>query len=424
VGRVLFSSQSTSPLKDTRILAIPSAVGLAHLTRLALIARELAPVGAEVAFAYRDSQNGILKQLGFSVLPVADAVVTDFTSNVYAAYTPPLIEQCIQDELAVIDAFRPDLVLGDFRLTASISTRVAQVPFVSVVDGCMTSYFNPVAVMLSEEDEPARFQRATFITRVIQNRQKKSLARHFREAARRHRVRRLKSLYDFLEGDLTLVADLPDFNPLFNLPGHFLYTGPLIWEGLDPQPYPLPDIDSDRTLIYATVGNTGQAEFIDLVTQAFGDDDAYQVILTTGAFIDPAVVPSTDNIHAARFIPGSQVIPKARAVIHCGGSGSLYQALLCGAPTLVIPFAAYQRINAWLTKKNHVGIPLSPVQLTPQRVKESLRQLVADEEIKTNVQRFQESWKKDSGPKVAALRIARFWAGINGQGSEKGGQHD
>jgi UDP:flavonoid glycosyltransferase YjiC (YdhE family) len=59
--------------------------------------------------------------------------------------------------------------------------------------------------------------------------------------------------------------------------------------------------------------------------------------------------PSTDNIHAARFIPGSQVIPKARAVIHCGGSGSLYQALLCGAPTLVIPFAAYQRIDVFST---------------------------------------------------------------------------
>jgi MGT family glycosyltransferase len=418
VRRVLSSSQSPSPLKSTRILAIPSAVGLAHLTRLALIARELAPVGAEVAFAYRDPQNEILKRLDFPVLPVADAVVTDFTANVYAAYEPPLIERCIQDELAAIDAFRPDLVLGDFRLTAAVSTRVAGVPFVSVVDGCMTNYFNPVAVMLSEEAYPTRFKRATFVTRIIQNRQKKSLARYFRQAARRHRVKRLKSLYDFLEGDLTLIADLPRFNPLPGIPDHFRYIGPLIWEGLNPRPHPSPPIDPNRTLIYATVGNTGQSKFIDLVTQAFGGDGDYQVILTTGAFLDPGDAPSVDNVHVARFIPGSQVIPQAQAVIHCGGSGSTYQALLCGAPTLVIPFAAYQRINAWLTKKNHVGIPLSPVQLTPQRVKESLQQLVADEEVKTNVQRFQESWKKDGGPKVAALRIARFWAGISGQRSE------
>ncbi|MBN2002449.1 MAG: hypothetical protein JXA21_03755 [Anaerolineae bacterium] len=407
---------TANPLKGARILAIPSAIGLAHLTRLALIARELAQVGAEVAFAFRDPKNDILKRLNFPVLPVADAVVADFTANVYEAYDPPLIEQCIQDELAAIQKFQPDLVLGDFRLTAAISTQVAQVPYVSVVDGCMTNYFNPVSVMLDKTAYPTRFKWATSVTEFIQHVQKRSLARYFRQAARRHGVKRFSSLYDFLEGDLTLISDLPDFNPLLKLPDHFHYIGPLIWEGLDSQPYSLPPIDPNRALIYTTVGNTGQDKFIDLVSQALGGDDAYQVILTTGAYLNLRLSPAK-NIHVARFIPGSQILPQARAMIHCGGSGSTYQALMHGVPTIVIPFGPYQRINGWLAQKNHVGIPLSPVQLAPEQLREALTQLLNDDGIAANAHRFQESWKKDNGPKVAALRIGGLLASkIKGNG--------
>ncbi len=413
VGEV--SVASSNALKGARILAIPSAVGLAHLTRLALIARELAQVGAEVAFAFRDPKNDIFKRMNFPVLPVADVIVADFTANVYDAYEPPLIEQCIQDELAAIRKFKPDVVLGDFRPTAAISARLAQVPYVSVVDGCMTNYFNPVSVMLTETQYPTRFKWATSVTEFIQHVQKRSLARHFRAAARNHGVKRLSSLFDFLEGDLTLISDLPDFNPLLKLPDHFHYIGPLIWEGLDSLPYALPPTDPDRALIYATVGNTGQEQFMDLVMQALGGDEAYQVVLTTGAYLSLRL-PTAANIYVARFIPGSQILPQAQAMIHCGGSGSTYQALLYGAPTIVVPFGPYQRINAWLAQKNHVGIPLSPVRLTPEQLKEALAHLLADQEIAANVRRFQASWKKDNGPRVAVLRIADFLAQKSGRG--------
>ena len=51
-------------LKDLRILAIPSAVGRAHLLRLLLIAWELRRDGAAVAFAFRE-QDKLLAGQGF-----------------------------------------------------------------------------------------------------------------------------------------------------------------------------------------------------------------------------------------------------------------------------------------------------------------------------------------------------------------------
>lgn len=91
---------------NQRFLMLSSAIGRSHLTRLVLIALELKHRGAEVAFAFKENSQ-ILEHYQFQVFPVSDAVVTDFSSNVFAAYTLSLIEQCVKDELKVIEFFKP-----------------------------------------------------------------------------------------------------------------------------------------------------------------------------------------------------------------------------------------------------------------------------------------------------------------------------
>jgi hypothetical protein len=71
------------------ILTLPSAIPRSQLTRLVLIAQELQHQGAEVAFAFQEN-NQILQHDNFPFFPVADAVVTDFSSNVFGTYTPSL----------------------------------------------------------------------------------------------------------------------------------------------------------------------------------------------------------------------------------------------------------------------------------------------------------------------------------------------
>ncbi|HBY76359.1 MAG TPA: hypothetical protein DEG47_04980, partial [Cyanobacteria bacterium UBA11148] len=334
------------------ILIFPSAIGQSHLTRLVLIALELQRRGAEIAFAFKEPNNQILQHYKFSVFPVSDAVVTDFSSNVFAAYTPSLIEQCVKDELKVIETFKPDAIVGDFRLTAAISAQIAKIPYISVVDACMTDYFDPVDIMIYKESRPLEHKIASVTGKAIQALQKRTLATPFRTVAQKYRLKNLTSLYDFLTGDLTLIADSPEFCPLENLPDHFRYIGPLIWEGIEETvPDYLKKINPSKKLIYATTGNTGKEKFIQLVTDAFKNDINYEVILTTGAFIHPDAVPKFPNIHTAKFIPGSKIMQQSQAVIHCGGNGTTYQTLSQGLPAIVIPFNNEQTINAWLIKK-------------------------------------------------------------------------
>lgn len=397
-----------SILVHKRYLMVPSAIGRAHLTRQVLIALELQHRGSQVAFACKENSQ-ILEHYNFPIFPVSDAVVTDFTSNVFAAYTPSLIEQCVKDELKAIEAFKPDAIIGDFRFTAAISAKVAKIPYISVVNGYMTDYFDPVDVMIPKDTRPFDYKVASIASKAIQRVQKRTLATHFREVAQKYGLKKLVSLYDFLTGDLTLIADLPEFCPLENLPANFRYIGPLIWEGLNNTvPDYLKNLGSSKLLIYATTGNTGKETFIQLVIDAFKNDTSYQLVLTTGAFIPPDAVPNISNIHVASFIPGSEILKQSQAIIHCGGNGTTYQALSQGVPAVVIPFNNDQNINAWLVKKNKLGIPLSTSDLTGNQVKLAVKKVVEDIDIQNHLQHFKNLLKKSNGPKTAADEIMSF----------------
>jgi UDP:flavonoid glycosyltransferase YjiC (YdhE family) len=68
-----------------------------------------------------------------------------------------------------------------------------------------------------------------------------------------------------------------------------------------------------------------------------------RAILITGPVI-PKNVP--DGIRAFSYIPYSRVFPRAAAIVHQAGIGTLAQALRSGAPQLIVPVAFDQPDNA------------------------------------------------------------------------------
>lgn len=390
------------------ILFLPSAIGLSHLVRLIRIACELHKMNLEIAFAFKE-KNKILKHYNFKVFQVTDVTVNDFSSNVFEGFHPALIEQCVEDELSAIREFKPDAIVGDFRHTAAISARIAKIPFISVVNACVTDYFNPVELMIPRKEKPLKHRFASFSGRIIQRAQKRSLALHFRTAAKKYGIKNLDSIDDFLKGDLTLIADLPQFCALKHLPENYKYIGPLIWEGLKSNRSNFSrDLNNSKKLIYATTGNTGKEKLIQLVFDAFKNDRSYELVLTTGEYLNPTALPKASNIRMERFIPGSEILPHCHAAIHCGGSGTTYQVLSHGVPSLVLPFNNDQKINAWLVKRNKVGIAASPENLTGAHVHKLVDLLIHDKNLMEHLEYYQNLLRDPIGPKTAASEIISF----------------
>ena len=389
-----------------RQLMVASGVGKAHAARLLLIARALRSQGHEVTFA-NGGDDRLAAADSFQTFELPEAVVSDFGENVYAAYTRELVERCVREERAVIQATRPDVVVGDFRPTAAISARLEQVPYAAILNGYMTSAFDPTDVLLAPATTRGKRAFASFVSRGVQAAQKRDLASTFREVAKRHGLAGLTSLGDFLEGDLTLIADLPEFCPLRNLPESQRYVGPLVWEPAADASELQAELDPTRPLIYATTGNTGPRHLVDLVVDAFGRDERYEVVLTTGAYNDPPA-DSRPNVHVTRYAPASEILRRAVAVVHCGGSGTTYQALREGVPAVVVPENNDQRINAHLVKRHGLGMALVLEQTTGDVLRAAVELVVADAELRPRLLRFQELMSRARGPEAAADEIVGF----------------
>ena len=98
------------------------------------------------------------------------------------------------------------------------------------------------------------------------------------------------------------------------------------------------------------------------------------LILTRFAEELPAPLPP--GVRHEEYIPLSTVLPRAAAVVHHGGVGTLAQALRAGCPQLVMPFNFDQPDNAIRLAELGVGGYISPSRSTRDAVVKALDKLL------------------------------------------------
>ncbi|MEZ6135514.1 MAG: glycosyltransferase [Pirellulaceae bacterium] len=103
---------------------------------------------------------------------------------------------------------------------------------------------------------------------------------------------------------------------------------------------------------------------------------------------DPRQIPSNlpDKIYAARYLPFSQLLPRAAAIVHHGGVGTTSQAFSAGIPQIVLPMAFDQFDNANRVATLQCGSWLPMRRLNKERLK---RQLSAMPQVTAGVDRVQ-----------------------------------
>ena len=127
-----------------------------------------------------------------------------------------------------------------------------------------------------------------------------------------------------------------------------------------------------RSLVYVTLGTVFNLECGDLLTrlvQAMNilsttyDVDA---IITAGHNVQTDELPiPAPGVRIESFVAQRSVLPRCRAVICHGGSGTVVDALSLGIPVIVLPMGADQGDNADRCEALGTGITLDPVTATP-----------------------------------------------------------
>jgi UDP:flavonoid glycosyltransferase YjiC (YdhE family) len=145
--------------------------------------------------------------------------------------------------------------------------------------------------------------------------------------------------------------------------------------------------------VYFTLGTVFNLESGDLFARVLAGlrELPIDVIATVGPGIDPAELgPLRDRIRIERYIPQSEVLPRCRAVVSHGGSGSIVGALAHGLPSVLIPMGADQPLNAARCEELGVARVLDPVAATPELVREAVATVLSDATYRSAAERLRD----------------------------------
>jgi hypothetical protein len=148
-------------------------------------------------------------------------------------------------------------------------------------------------------------------------------------------------------------------------------------ETLAMRPAPLPATApalSDPPCVYLTLGTLlGNVEVFRTAIAGLAGESV-EVVVTVGADIDPAVLePVPANTRVERYIPQAELLPRCSAIIHHGGSGTMYGSLAHGVPQVVLPQGADNFVNGELLARCGAGVMIGPDALTPEAVRDAVR---------------------------------------------------
>lgn len=403
-----------------KFLAIANAHALAHVSRLLEIAKLLRNHGHEILFAGHGKYLRIAENDGFSTrelpyITVEQVVHAVRTQRLWELYREPELNTFIDAEIALYHEFQPDLILIDNRPTARTSAAIAGIKTIAVLNVHMSNYrripfFSYVqsagklrlpGLELADRMENT-IERLVYDKLVMgglnQVRQKRGLSRLY--------------AYEHEEGDLALLADLPEFNPVSGaLPTHAHFIGPLTWRNTLPAPSCLEHLDPGQPTAYFTLGSEGLDE---LVAQlGILANRGIQIIVAAGAARIADVTALPKGVYLEQFVNTDALLPHCDIVCCHGGNGTLYQALSHGLPCVVVATHAEQNYGGKRIAQLGLGQSMTLKELRRLGMRtlvEKVSQVLADATYRSTAKTYADYLKRWNGPELALEAIETYVA--------------
>jgi UDP:flavonoid glycosyltransferase YjiC (YdhE family) len=361
------------------VLLVAEAVTLAHFARIVTLAKALDPDRYEVVVASDPRYLNLETPLDCAFHPIRSIPSAEFAQALAKGqplYNVETLTRYVEDDLELLDRVQPDLVIGDFRLSLSVSAPLRHIPYAAVVN----AYWSPYA----DTKYPVPDLPMTRILGVALGQKLFDLARPvaFAMHARPlNRVRRkfglpplgpdLRSAYTW--GDFTLYADIPEVVPTRNLPANHRYLGPVLWSTKTPLPQWWNDLPDEKPLVFLTLGSSGQAGLLPMALDVLSQLPV-SVIAATAGKIALADVP--DNARIVDYLPVDIACRRAQLVICNGGSLTTYQTLASGVPVIGICSNMDQLLNMNAVERLGAGIALRAASLSATGLSESVNRLL------------------------------------------------
>ena len=366
--------------KRQRVLFVSEDVTLEQVVRLAVLAQSLDPLRYEVHFACGHFDDLVFRDLQFARHSIT-TLERETAFRALAAgrrlYEISVLRRYAEEELELFQKVKPDVVVGDFRLSLAASAPVAKVPLVTLIN----AYWSPYAVRdrFPIPDHPLvsllGVQKAEKYFPIAMPK----VFGHFAEpinALRKHfGLQPIGNLMEVLTwGDVTLYPDPPGLVPVRYLPENHQFIGPILWSPQIPLPGFFETLDETLPLAYVTLGSSGKVDRLPMILRGLRRAGIVSIVSTAGR--TSGIEDLTP--YAAEYLPGSTVAKKCAFVVSNGGSSTGYQALAEGIPVLGVPFNLDQYLAMTAIETSEAGILLRCGRLTEGGVAQAANKLSTD----------------------------------------------
>ncbi len=163
-----------------------------------------------------------------------------------------------------------------------------------------------------------------------------------------------------------------------------------------------------ETFVYVTLGTvSGRSEKSRSAYRALLEALSslpVRALLTTGPIMPHAELGTVPpNVMVETFVPQTQVLSLADAVICHGGSGTLLATLACGLPQVVVPLFADQPHNAAAIER--VGAGLSVTDRSAPVLRAAIARVLQDDSIRQTARRISRETAGMPGMEAAVDRL-------------------
>ncbi len=329
------------------------------------------------------------------------------TLNTVGYFTAQEMEPRIENEIEYFKEMKPACVLTGWCQSVMISTRAAGIPFVNVLHSTsITEYYE--AELQTWPDRSNFFFLRWFFSEAQLNRKISNLilklklpAQPFNILAKKYGLKEFNNFIEVLEGDYTLLADIPEWVGFPKIRPNVHYIGPLPFRLNAEIPRNITELPTDKPIVYLAMGSSGKPRLIAKIIEGFRDKP-YRVIAPVSSHIKEMNLDIPPNVIVTGFLPAHKVNTLADISVIHGGQNTVMNACLSETPIVGIGMHPEQQANLDACVRKGFAIRLSKTRVTPSAIFDAIDRLLHDSKAKEEVIKFHHELMKWDGPANAA----------------------
>jgi UDP:flavonoid glycosyltransferase YjiC (YdhE family) len=312
----------------------------------------------------------------------------------------------VHEDLKLIEKIKPDLIVGDFRLSLSTSARLVGIPYITITNAYWSPYYArngfPLPVLPMTKVLPLPV--ATVLFRLVQ---RLAFGLHCKPLNQVRQENGLHTLGNdlrrlYTDADYTLYADTPQMFPTENLPTNHRYLGPILWSPPIASPAWWERLPGDKPIIYLTLGSSGETRLLQVVLEALAALPITVMVATAGATLKQ---PLPANIYVADYLRGTEAAARATLVICNGGSLTSQQALAANVPVLGIASNMDQFLNIKAIVEAGAGVLLRADRISLEKVRTAVVEIILSNTYADGATKLANTLKRNIAPKQFAAFI-------------------